>query len=65
VALQPDGKIVVAGQDYTNGETDFALARYKADGSLDGSFSGDGFVTTDFGFWAEAAEGVAVQSDAA
>ncbi|MCA1679598.1 MAG: hypothetical protein LC777_11945 [Actinobacteria bacterium] len=44
VALQPDGRIVVAG-----GNGDFALARYSPDGSLDTSFSGDGQLTTDFG----------------
>ncbi|MFE1557843.1 calcium-binding protein [Streptomyces sp. NPDC058734] len=46
VEVQPDGKIVTAG----NSGFDFALARYNpADGSLDGSFDGDGKVTTDFG----------------
>ena len=46
VAIQPDGKIVVAGQAYTNlmGEPSrFALARYNSDGSLDTSFDGDEF----------------------
>ncbi|MGI9019746.1 MAG: hypothetical protein ACR2G3_03430 [Solirubrobacterales bacterium] len=45
VQIQTDGKIVVAGT--ANG--DFALARYKSDGSFDTTFSGDGRVTTDFG----------------
>jgi uncharacterized delta-60 repeat protein len=49
LALQPDGKIVVAGVSDANGSDDFALARYRADGALDTSFSGDGKVTTDFG----------------
>ncbi len=46
VAIQPDGKIVIAGEG-TNGSTNnFALAliRLNADGSLDNSFSGDGKV---------------------
>ena len=34
VALQPDGKLVVAGSSNTN----FAVARYLADGSLDKHF---------------------------
>ncbi len=42
VALQGDGKIVVAGTTTATGEGDFALARYNPDGSLDTSFSGDG-----------------------
>lgn len=39
VAIQPDGKIVVAGYSF-NG--DFALVRYNADGSLDTSFGANG-----------------------
>ena len=36
VALQPDGKIVVAGLSAVNGDTyATALARYNSDGSLD------------------------------
>ena len=57
VALQADGKIVVAGSSYGDfgGSSyggsygDFALTRYNADGTLDSSFSGDGKQTTDFG----------------
>ena len=39
-ALQPDGKIVVAGQahDPLTGHSDFALARYHLNGSLDTTF---------------------------
>lgn len=50
VAVQRDGRILVAGftaADNLNG--DFALARYKGDGSLDTGFGGDGRVTTDLG----------------
>jgi uncharacterized delta-60 repeat protein len=47
VAVQPDGKILVAGTT-SNQATDFALARYNADGSLDTSFGTGGKVTTDF-----------------
>ncbi len=50
LAIQPNGKIVVAGQAYNpnTGNTDFALARYNSNGSLDNSFDGDGKLTTDF-----------------
>ena len=48
VAVQPDGKIVVAGYAYNGSENDFALARLLPDGTLDNSFSGDGKVLTDF-----------------
>jgi uncharacterized delta-60 repeat protein len=57
-ALQTDGKITVAG---TSG-TDFLLARYNTDGSLDTSLAGDGSQTTNFG-GVEAAYGLAVQPD--
>jgi uncharacterized delta-60 repeat protein len=40
VALQPDGKIVVAG--YTSLDVDGAVYRLNPDGSLDSSFDGDG-----------------------
>ena len=49
IALQADGKIIVAGSAYIMAHrNDFALARYNADGSLDTTFGGDGRVTTDF-----------------
>ena len=49
VAIQPDGKIVVAGGAETPEDGfDFALARYNADGSLDTGFGTGGKVTTDF-----------------
>ena len=39
IAIQPDGKIVIAGS--TGGATsDFAIARYNANGTLDTSFGG-------------------------
>jgi uncharacterized delta-60 repeat protein len=58
VAIQADGKIVVAGGSLS----DFALARYNPDGSLDTTFDGDGKVTTDFGGTGDA-HAVALQSD--
>jgi uncharacterized delta-60 repeat protein len=61
VAIQPDGKILLAGSARVSaGEWKFALARYRADGSLDSSFAGDGTVTTGLG---GSAYSVAVQTD--
>ncbi len=60
VALQADGKIVAVGGGGSG--SDFALARYNADGSLDASFGSGGMVTTDFGGF-EAATAVAIQGD--
>jgi uncharacterized delta-60 repeat protein len=48
VALQEDGKIVVAGYTIAPGNNDFAVARYNANGSLDTSFNGTGKATADF-----------------
>ncbi len=49
VALQGDGKIVVAGYARDgNGSGAFALARYHADGTLDSHFGIGGIVTTSF-----------------
>ena len=62
VALQGDGKIVVVGAGGGDLTSDFALARYNPDGSLDTSFSGDGKQTTDFGRL-DGANGVALQGD--
>jgi len=65
VALQPDGKIVVAGQACAaNYVCDLAVARYNPDGSLDTTFSGDGKVTKDFGGGDNGSlGGLAIQSD--
>ncbi len=51
MALQSDGKIVLAGQISDTGasDTDFALARFFPDGRLDGSFGINGRVTYGFG----------------
>jgi uncharacterized delta-60 repeat protein len=42
IAIQPDGKIVVAGHATDAGGTNVMVARYNADGSLDGSFGTGG-----------------------
>jgi uncharacterized delta-60 repeat protein len=67
VAVQPDGKIVVAGEGTVNlyqTGADFALARLLSDGSFDPSFSGDGKTTTTFGGTrADHAFGLAIRSD--
>ena len=63
VAIQPDGKIVVAGSAYNGTDHDFALARYNTDGTLDNSFSVDGKVTTAFGIGEDNGWSVAIQPD--
>lgn len=64
VALQADGRIVVAGETW-EGTTSIhhaALARLNTDGSLDGAFGGDGTVVTPMGT-SSTARGVVVQPD--
>jgi uncharacterized delta-60 repeat protein len=48
VVVQPDGRILAAGIRQGARGYDFALARYRRDGSLDKTFGSDGRVTTDF-----------------
>jgi uncharacterized delta-60 repeat protein len=47
LALQPDGKIVVAG--WSDASYDFAVARYLPNGTPDGTFRSHGTVLTNFG----------------
>ncbi|HEX8369160.1 MAG TPA: hypothetical protein VF604_11520 [Pyrinomonadaceae bacterium] len=49
IALQADGKIVVAGSAYINDSRlfDFVAVRYNSDGSLDTGFDGDGIAAID------------------
>ena len=63
VALQGDGKIVAVGETSDAAGTNFGLARYNANGSLDPTFSGDGKQTTGFGGFSDRANGVALQGD--
>ena len=49
LAVQPNGRIVAAGASFAGGvSVDFAISRYRVDGSLDPTFSGDGRTVTDF-----------------
>lgn len=47
VAIQTDGKIVVAGTSNSSGSGDFMVARYLEDGTPDASFGTGGVVLTD------------------
>ncbi len=63
VAIDSSGRIVAAGYANLSGGARFALARYKPNGSLDTSFSGDGKVVTNFpASTGEYAYGVAIDS---
>jgi uncharacterized delta-60 repeat protein len=62
LAIQSDGKIIVAGKRYTETASDFLLVRYNIDGSLDTSFGDAGKVISDLG-GSDAALGMALQPD--
>lgn len=61
VAIQPDGKIVIAGAAEGMADSDVLVARYDTDGSLDGGFGGgDGIQIVNVGPGEDEAEAVAI-----
>ncbi len=65
VAIQPDGKILVAGVNNALASSEgVALARFNTDGSLDPTFGVGGRVLTDVSGGGEAAFGIVLQPDA-
>ena len=65
VAIQPDGKIVVAGASRigNNDPYDFAIARFNADGTADSTFDNDGVVFTPIGTSDDYATSLVIQPD--
>lgn len=66
IAIQGNGKIVVAGYSREPGGERFAIARYNANGSLDTSFSADGRQLIGFkdaASFSDRAEAVTIQND--
>lgn len=66
VAVQPDGRIVVAGNAPAGalGRPDMLVARYQADGALDTSFAGGrGIASFDLSTYSDGASQVLVQPD--
>ena len=64
VAIQRNNKIVVAGTTLNGtSSSDFTVARFDINGSLDNTFDNDGILTTDFTFSYDFASSVAIQSD--
>jgi uncharacterized delta-60 repeat protein len=63
LALQRDGKIVVAGYSSTASGRNFTLARYMQNGTLDNTFGANGTVITDFGNVNTLGRSVAIQGD--
>jgi uncharacterized delta-60 repeat protein len=63
IAVQNDGKILVAGTSFNGSTSSFLLTRYNSDGSLDNTFDSDGIVTTHIGISYEAANCILIQND--
>lgn len=65
VAIQADGKIVVAGSTVSSTlfQTDFGVVRYNSDGSLDTTFGTGGKVNTDFFGFDDDAYALVIQPD--
>lgn len=65
VAIQADGKIVVAGEtnDSAGSNANFAVVRYNANGTLDTTFNTTGKVVTGIGSLDDYATCIGVQSD--
>ncbi len=58
-----DQKLVVTGYASNGTDSDFAIVRYKTDGTLDTTFQGTGKVTTPVGAADDLGASVAIQSD--
>lgn len=63
MAVQPDGKVLVAGSCMNNATQVFCTIRYNSDGSLDSGWNGNGMVLTAMGSGSGTAKAVAVQAD--
>lgn len=63
VAIQPDGKIVVAGYEGSGFGINFLLARFWPSGTLDNTFGFGGFNVIDFAGWDDYAHAVAIAPD--
>ncbi|MBT4656342.1 MAG: hypothetical protein HOB61_04720, partial [Actinobacteria bacterium] len=63
VAVQSDGKVVVAGYALVGGNYDVAVVRYTSSGALDSTFGTGGIVTVDVDSKTDKGYGVAIQSD--
>lgn len=63
VAVQEDGKMVLAGALDNGADLDFALLRYNSDGTLDETFGTDGIITMPVGTSGDLANDLAIQKD--
>ncbi|HEX8246941.1 MAG TPA: hypothetical protein VF599_02060 [Pyrinomonadaceae bacterium] len=63
ISILPDGKILVAGKADTGSDSNFVVARYNSDGSLDTAFGNAGKSIADFGNNVDEVRGMRIQGD--
>jgi len=64
LAIQADGKIVVAGNTFTGGVDGTAIVRYNSDGSLDNTFDSDGIAINNINnLYNQYVNAIAIQTD--
>lgn len=63
MAIQSDGKILLAGFQNNGANEDIVVLRYNTNGTLDNTFSSDGIVTIALSSSSERANAIALQSD--
>jgi uncharacterized delta-60 repeat protein len=63
IAVQQDGKIIIAGFVNAGGGQDFLVTRYLTNGSLDPDFGMNGIVSYDFGTVADVGVDLVIQPD--
>ena len=63
LAVQPDGKVLVAGSCSNGNDVDLCIARYNANGVLDATFGNGGKVLTFVSDYGDNAYAIAVQPD--
>jgi uncharacterized delta-60 repeat protein len=63
VAIQANGKIVIAGYSSNGSNLDFALLRFNSNGGIDPTFGNNGLVLTDFNAGNDGAYAIEIQND--
>lgn len=63
IAIQPDGKLVMAGSAIIDGSADFVVVRLNTNGTLDNTFDADGVAITSVSAGDDRPGAVAIQSD--
>ena len=63
LAIQPDGKILLGGFCYNGSNSDFCIARFNSNGTLDTSFGTNGKVTQPIGSSIDEGYSLAIQTD--